>query len=225
MAIDALVRHRALAQAKAWADSGAPLRMAINLSTRDLRNPDLASELGALIEETGVSPELVELEITDRVVMHGDDLSEVVTRLHGLGTRLAIDDFGTGNSVLARLHHCPVDVLKIDRSFISELGHNDADGRLVRALDLARACARAACGRRGHRDRGPSGPAPPVRLRPRPGLPVQPAGGRRRHRGAGRGNQQDAHRFAKQSNTDLRVSVARRGVPTRRSHACKADHR
>lgn len=132
--IDGWVRRTALTQAKAWADAGLDLRTAVNLSTRDLRNPDIVDELRGIIESVGVRPELIELEITDRVVMSNDDLPQVMDQLRTLGTRLAIDDFGTGNSVLSRLQHCPVDVLKIDRTFISELNGGSADARLVNAL-------------------------------------------------------------------------------------------
>ncbi len=132
--IDAWVRRTALAQAKAWCDAGLELRLALNLSTRELRKPDLADELRGAIEAAGMRPDLVELEITDRVVMSNDDLPEVMEQLRTLGTRLAIDDFGTGNSVLSRLQHCPVDVLKIDRTFVHDLHGDSADARLVHAL-------------------------------------------------------------------------------------------
>jgi EAL domain-containing protein (putative c-di-GMP-specific phosphodiesterase class I) len=113
---------------------GMPLRMALNLSTRELRDPELSKDIDTLIHEVGLTPDLVELEITDRVVMSSDDLPDVLARLKGLGVRLAIDDFGTGSSVLSRLQHCPVDILKIDRSFISNLTDEAADTRLVHAL-------------------------------------------------------------------------------------------
>ena len=132
--IDHWVRRRALTQAKAWSDAGTPLRLAFNLSTRDLRNPEIVDELGKLISEVGLSPHLIEMEITDRVVMSTDDLPNVLERLRTLGTQMAIDDFGTGNSVISRLQRCPVDALKIDRSFVSELAVPRPDTRLVNAL-------------------------------------------------------------------------------------------
>lgn len=132
--IDDWVRRHALAQAKAWFDAGRPVRMAFNLSTRDLRNPAIVDELGRLIAEVELPPSLIELEITDRVVMSTDDLPSVLEHLRTLGTRMAIDDFGTGSSVISRLQRCPVDALKIDRSFISELAVPDPDTRLVNAL-------------------------------------------------------------------------------------------
>lgn len=132
--IDAFVRRSATERARSWADAGLDLRMALNLSTRDLRNPDIVDELRGVIEAAGIRPGLLELEITDRVVMSNDHLPAVMEGLRTLGTRIAIDDFGTGSSVLSRLQHCPVDVLKIDRSFISELTGDNGDARLVNAL-------------------------------------------------------------------------------------------
>ena len=132
--IDNWVRRHALAEAKTWSDAGTPIRMALNMSTRDLRNPAIVDELGALMADAGVPPHLVELEITDRVVMSTDDLPGVLHQLRTLGAQLAIDDFGTGNSVLSRLQCCPVDCLKIDRSFISDLAVPEPDTRLVNAL-------------------------------------------------------------------------------------------
>jgi len=97
-----------------------PVRVAINVSTRDLHRPGLARELAAAIAAAGVSPADVELEITDRVVWRDEDLPTLLESLRGIGVRLAIDDFGTGSSVLGRLHRCPIDTLKIDRSFVVE---------------------------------------------------------------------------------------------------------
>jgi len=132
--IDRWVRRTAFSQAKAWVDRGTPIRVAVNLSSRDLQNPCFPDEVAALMGELEVPAGLVELEVTDRVVMDDDDLPRWLEGLRSLGVRLAVDDFGTGNSVLSRLHACPVDVLKIDRSFIDAIAGPDADTRLVHAL-------------------------------------------------------------------------------------------
>jgi len=132
--IDQWVRRQAFGQAKVWADAETHLRIAVNLSTRELRNPQLASELALEIAESGISPEMVELEITDRVVMSDAELPEILHELQALGVRLAIDDFGTGNSVLGRLQRCPVDTLKIDKSFVHEVGVDSPEGPVVKAL-------------------------------------------------------------------------------------------
>jgi len=121
--IDRWVRLTALAQMRAWREAGLPpLRMAFNVSTRELANPAMPAQLAADLAAAGIDPSWVELEITERVVMADDDeLVEVLDALHAVGVRLAIDDFGTGSSVLRRLQRHPIDTLKIDRSFISEI--------------------------------------------------------------------------------------------------------
>jgi len=120
--IDRWVRRTALAQARSWRDVGLPpIRIALNLSTRELRNPELAGDLAADIAESGISPGLVEIEITERTVLvEHDDLGHILDSLAATGARLAIDDFGTGSSALSRLQGGPFHTLKIDRSFIHD---------------------------------------------------------------------------------------------------------
>ena len=133
--IDRWVRLTALAQVRAWQDAGLPpLRISCNLSTRELRNPSLPAELAADLADAGVDPALVELEITERVVMaDSENLVGILQSLRAVGVRLAIDDFGTGSAVLGRLQHHPVDTLKIDRSFINELT-TESSAAVVSAL-------------------------------------------------------------------------------------------
>jgi len=142
--IDAWVRRQAFEHASAWARIGRAVRVAVNVSGRDLANPELAAELAREMEVAGLPPELVELEITDRVVMDDHDLARALGELHATGARLAIDDFGTGTSVLGRLHDWPLDTLKIDRKFVQ--GVDDSSGEapvlkavisLARSLDLS----------------------------------------------------------------------------------------
>ena len=132
--IDAWVRRTAFRQAAAWSAAGNPLRVAVNLSTRDLANPDLPELVRREMAHAEVSPSLVELEITDRAVLSEEDLPIVIDSLHALGVRLAIDDFGTGTSVLGRLHSSPVDTLKIDRSFVQAMAEDAPEAPLVRAI-------------------------------------------------------------------------------------------
>ena len=121
--IDRWVRLTTFDQMRAWRDAGLPpLRMSFNLSTRELRNPALPGQLADDLGDAGIDPRQVELEITERVVMaDNEDLVVILHALREIGVRLAIDDFGTGSSVLHRLARHPVDTLKIDRSFISDL--------------------------------------------------------------------------------------------------------
>jgi len=132
--IDRWVRRTALTQAAAWRAEGVPVRIAVNVSRRDLADTGFAGSVQALLDELGLPPHLVELEITDRIVMSDEDLPPSLAGLRELGVRLAVDDFGTGSSVLSRLHHCPVDVLKIDRTFVEPLSKPRPDTRLVDGL-------------------------------------------------------------------------------------------
>ncbi|MFP5320249.1 MAG: EAL domain-containing protein [Acidimicrobiia bacterium] len=132
--IDRWVRRTALTQAAAWAAAGTPVRVAVNVSRRDLSDATLASAVDELLAEIDLPPHLVELEITDRIVMSDEDLPPSLAGLRELGVRLAVDDFGTGSSVLSRLHSCPVDVLKVDRTFVEPLSRPRPDTRLVDGL-------------------------------------------------------------------------------------------
>jgi EAL domain-containing protein (putative c-di-GMP-specific phosphodiesterase class I) len=132
--MDGWVRRRALAQIRTWTDAGHPLRLALNLSTRELRDPDVAEDIAADIRHAGLDPEQVELEITDRIVLDDDELAAVIKRLRDIGVRLAIDDFGTGTSVLRRLTDYEFHTLKIDRSFIRQIDPLSDEAPLIRAL-------------------------------------------------------------------------------------------
>jgi EAL domain-containing protein (putative c-di-GMP-specific phosphodiesterase class I) len=109
--------------------------MAVNLSARQLREPDLVSVVSGILERTGVAPADLCLEITESVVMA--DAGAGLALLHALkdlGVQLAIDDFGTGYSSLAYLKRFPVDVLKIDQCFVAGLPLDAYDSAIVRAI-------------------------------------------------------------------------------------------
>jgi diguanylate cyclase (GGDEF)-like protein/PAS domain S-box-containing protein len=118
-----------------------PFAISVNLSARQFQQPDLVTRVERLLRETGLDPQLLAFEITETVVM--DDAESTVERLRtlkALGVRLAIDDFGTGYSSLAYLKRFPIDVLKIDRSFINGLGSSREDTAIVGAtVNLAHA--------------------------------------------------------------------------------------
>ncbi len=138
--IDRWVRHHATRHAAAWYRAGTPLRVAVNLSGRDLRSTTLIHHIELDLARHGLPAELLELEVTDRVVMSDEELPPSLAELREIGVRLAVDDFGTGTSVLSRLHRSPVDVLKVDRTFVEPLRESGADARLVDALlSMARA--------------------------------------------------------------------------------------
>jgi diguanylate cyclase (GGDEF)-like protein len=137
------VLREACRQARAWQGvaGGHRLLMNVNLSARQLQDPDLATEVARTLAETGLAPNCLELEITESVLMSDAESSgRALAALQGLGVRLAIDDFGTGYSSLAYLKHLPVDTLKIDRSFVAGVARDPADAAIVGAVvTLARA--------------------------------------------------------------------------------------
>jgi diguanylate cyclase (GGDEF)-like protein/PAS domain S-box-containing protein len=118
------VLSEACRQARAWHDLGNPnLTMSVNLSARQLQDPNLVDFVAGTLAETGLRPDSLVLELTETALMAEPDAGfQVIRRLKRLGVRLAIDDFGTGYSSLAYLHRLPVDVIKVDRSFIADLG-------------------------------------------------------------------------------------------------------
>ena len=129
------VLAEACRQAVAWADEQRGLTMSVNLSARQLQRPDFVDDVAELLRETGLDPSLLILEITESVLMR--DAEESVERLRGLndlGVRLAIDDFGTGYSSLSYLKRFPVDILKIDKSFVDGLTQGAEESALARAI-------------------------------------------------------------------------------------------
>ncbi len=136
--LGAWVLQEACRQARRFQDRApqwSRLTMSINVSGRQMQQPDLNDLVAAALADADVLPELVQLEMTESVLM--DDAAATITvleRLKGLGVRLGIDDFGTGFSSLAYLRRFPVDVLKIDREFVSGLGDNLEDGAIVAAI-------------------------------------------------------------------------------------------
>ncbi|MGE0384642.1 MAG: putative bifunctional diguanylate cyclase/phosphodiesterase [Gammaproteobacteria bacterium] len=114
-------------QVRRWQSQGlANLRCAVNLSAAQFRQPDLAERIGAIIREAGIDPALIELELTESLVMEDARTAvRVLEDLKTLGLTLAIDDFGTGYSSLSYLRKLPIDVLKIDQSFVRELDRDD----------------------------------------------------------------------------------------------------
>jgi diguanylate cyclase (GGDEF)-like protein len=117
------VLETACAQNRAWQDAGfAPVRIAVNLSSRQIRQGTLASTVRAALDAAGLEPRWLGLELTESVLMERQhEAVAALHRLRAMGLQLAIDDFGTGYSSLSYLKHFPVDSLKIDRSFVRDL--------------------------------------------------------------------------------------------------------
>jgi diguanylate cyclase (GGDEF)-like protein/PAS domain S-box-containing protein len=124
VAIGSWVLREACRQVKSWRGlHGRDYTLAVNLSPQQFRQPDLVNVVAGILSETGFPPHALELEITESSLMH--NISEVIATLHqlvALGVRLAIDDFGTGYSSLAYLRHFPVHKLKVDQSFVRDIG-------------------------------------------------------------------------------------------------------
>jgi EAL domain-containing protein (putative c-di-GMP-specific phosphodiesterase class I) len=135
--IGPMTRHvlkRAVAQCAAWRRAGQEMTVSVNLSVRNLLDPDLASLLGDLLEIYGLTPSALQLEITESMLMSDPDRSlTTLTRLSELGVGLSVDDYGTGYSSLANLRRLPIDELKIDRSFVSPMLSDESDLIIVRS--------------------------------------------------------------------------------------------
>jgi len=134
--VGAWVLRRACAQAAAWQREGlGRLRMAVNLSALQLRQAELAEQVGAVLKETGLAPRDLELELTESMLMEEAETPlAILTALRRTGVSIAIDDFGTGYSSLSYLKRFPVDALKIDREFVREIEHDVDDATIVGAI-------------------------------------------------------------------------------------------
>jgi diguanylate cyclase (GGDEF)-like protein len=129
------VLRQACAQARAWQAQAPGLRIAVNLSPRQFRQKDLVTTVAQVLRDTGLAPHLLELELTEGMLMHhADDTVHTLARLGEMGVHLAIDDFGTGYSSLSYLKRFPIDTLKIDRSFVKDLHDGHDDAAIVKAI-------------------------------------------------------------------------------------------
>ncbi len=130
--------HDACLQLRHWHElfpSNPPLAVGVNVTAKQFAQPDLASQIGAILQETNTDPACVDLEITENIAMADVVRSAVVlSELKALGVHLSIDDFGTGYSSLSRLQRFPVDTLKIDRTFVSEMDRDRDTGEIVRVI-------------------------------------------------------------------------------------------
>jgi diguanylate cyclase (GGDEF)-like protein/PAS domain S-box-containing protein len=123
-------------QAREWALAGyRDLRMGVNISGLQFRQPDFLEMVGKTIRETGIEPGALDLEFTESVVMeHADKNTDILKSLKEMGVHLSIDDFGTGYSSLSYLKHFPIDRIKIDRSFVADVNTNYDDAAIVEAI-------------------------------------------------------------------------------------------
>jgi diguanylate cyclase (GGDEF)-like protein/PAS domain S-box-containing protein len=132
------VLRRACREMRAWRGSvagGTDLRVAVNISGRHLQHGDIVRDVAQALEESGLEPGNLVIELTESTIMHNTEANlGRLRQLKALGVRLAIDDFGTGYSSLSYLHRFPIDILKIDRSFVNRLTNTYNGSELARAV-------------------------------------------------------------------------------------------
>ncbi|MHB8909458.1 MAG: two-component system response regulator [Syntrophales bacterium] len=126
------------AQLRSWLDEGVePLRMAVNISAVQLKHPGFADMVVAVVKETGIDAEYLDLEITETILMdQRKSTVDALLKLKSFGIHLSLDDFGTGYSSLNYLQSLPIDTLKIDRSFINKLASNGEQGKIIETILL-----------------------------------------------------------------------------------------
>jgi EAL domain-containing protein (putative c-di-GMP-specific phosphodiesterase class I) len=132
------VLREACRQTREWHASqpdGSPISISVNLSVKQLAQPGLVEQVEKILREYELDPQLLKLEITESLFMQEPEcMALVLSRLKQLGVKLHIDDFGTGYSSLSYLHKFPVDCLKVDRSFITDLKTNPKNAQIVRTI-------------------------------------------------------------------------------------------
>ncbi len=128
-----LVLQKACAQAKAWADQGFHLQVAVNVSAVQFTT-DFAATVAEILTLTRVNAQQIELEITESLLVNDENANTLIKELKKLGVRIALDDFGTGYSSLSYLKRFPLDVLKIDQSFVRNMLDDEVDISIVKAI-------------------------------------------------------------------------------------------
>ena len=136
MEVGEWVIRTACRQYASWRAAGlAAPRIAVNLSGRQLREPSFVSMVERVLADAGLGPDCLEIEVTEIMLMSESANSDVALHsLHDIGVRIALDDFGTGYSSLVYLKRFPIDTIKIDRSFISEITTSADDVEIVKAI-------------------------------------------------------------------------------------------
>lgn len=136
MQIGEWVLRNACIQQLAWIDAGLPaLRVSVNLSARQLQDPDIVRIVSDVVEETGINPSSLELELTERMILHNiDDVAARLQEFKEMGILISIDDFGTGHSSLSNIQMLPIDEVKIDKSFIHNVTHNSQNATIAEAI-------------------------------------------------------------------------------------------
>jgi EAL domain-containing protein (putative c-di-GMP-specific phosphodiesterase class I) len=129
------VLREACAQGTIWRETSRDIGISVNLSARQLTAPGFSARVAGILAETGLPPAALTMEVNEQVLVADDGpIVGQLAELHRMGVRLAIDDFGTGYASLAHLHQLPLDVIKIDPSFVAGLGHDDTLTLLTRTV-------------------------------------------------------------------------------------------
>ncbi|MET0772728.1 MAG: bifunctional diguanylate cyclase/phosphodiesterase, partial [Candidatus Limnocylindrales bacterium] len=129
------VLERSVATCARWAGLGMPLSVSVNLSPRNLLDADLASDIRRILTDSSLPPRSLIVEVTESAVTADHQRANaILSELRAMGVRVAIDDFGTGYSSLTRLRQLPVDEIKLDRSFVSRIEHDEQDRAIVRSV-------------------------------------------------------------------------------------------
>jgi EAL domain-containing protein (putative c-di-GMP-specific phosphodiesterase class I) len=130
------VLREACKQARAWIDGGRrPTAVAVNISAAEFRDPHFLDSVRAVLSDSRLDPSYLELELTESaLVQHAESTALRLRGLKDIGVQVAVDDFGTGNSTLSHLRQFPINVLKVDQSFVQEISADAAGGSIVRAV-------------------------------------------------------------------------------------------
>lgn len=129
------VLQEACRQGAQWCKQGRQIPIAVNISARQLETGELPQQVIGLLKSSGLRPSLLELELTESALMANPEaVSDLLEQLRQAGVRVAVDDFGTGYSSLAYLRRLPLDILKIDRSFVQDAIDNDEDAQIIKTI-------------------------------------------------------------------------------------------
>jgi EAL domain-containing protein (putative c-di-GMP-specific phosphodiesterase class I) len=130
------VVREACRQSRQWLDAGLrPIPMAVNISAIEFRSKDFIETIRAILKETKIDPQWLELELTESVLMkHAESTVSMLKSLKNIGVQLSVDDFGTGYSSLSYLRQFPIDALKLDQSFVQEISSTSTDAPIVSAV-------------------------------------------------------------------------------------------
>jgi diguanylate cyclase (GGDEF)-like protein/PAS domain S-box-containing protein len=134
IAVDQFVLAEACKCALAWQELLGPVIVSVNLSPRWLRRPGADSEIQAIVVASGLDPKLLQYEVTERLALGDEEAVGTLDLLRRGGSRIAVDDFGTGHSALGYLRRFPIDVIKLDRSFVERVDHVSPEAAIVEAV-------------------------------------------------------------------------------------------